>query len=290
MHQDHNIPWNTLASNLKFIEDNPRVTPRATDFHPLDKPNQDKEINFFVKGLTKTVQDFAATERAKYPAQFADIGSWDEAREALARSHMVSPDDGALPGGGSIDVAEAIRGVRSYPEEPENITSLFEADQMAPLLALANRHPDKISSAHRESPGRAYVPCGWIELARHSLRAYILINIIGCFPRAREDGRFKKLKPYRLLIRDLWIGDVDTAGVRHTSFLDPNKDLRQSRYNDFDGLVDIFNDRDKLRDYLSGCFKVLYKYYMLATECGVVEQWDWIVRDSVDYMFIWKLQ
>src|SRR5271155_4266719 len=69
MHQDHNIPWNTLSSHFKF-RDNHQVTPHRTDLWPLQKPTQAKDFTYFAKALTKTIEEFAATEREKYPPTF----------------------------------------------------------------------------------------------------------------------------------------------------------------------------------------------------------------------------
>jgi hypothetical protein len=48
-HQAHNVPWNTLASHLKFIRDARHITPNRTDFFPLEKPNQANDLIHFTK-------------------------------------------------------------------------------------------------------------------------------------------------------------------------------------------------------------------------------------------------
>jgi hypothetical protein len=74
-HQAHSLPWNTLASNLKYRishhhgGSNPKHLPLKPDIWPLNKPNQEKELAYFTQAFAKHIQEFSETERAKYPLQ-----------------------------------------------------------------------------------------------------------------------------------------------------------------------------------------------------------------------------
>ena len=71
MHQEHNIPWNILASNVAFIcdRDDPKSigTPRLTAYVPRSLPTQAKSMIHFAKSIGITISKVAKTERAKYP-------------------------------------------------------------------------------------------------------------------------------------------------------------------------------------------------------------------------------
>ncbi|KAJ5820372.1 hypothetical protein N7474_005963 [Penicillium riverlandense] len=75
-HQAHNIPWTLLASNLKWHKGGLR-TGRSqsspydvTNLRPRGKPNQGKEIAYFVEAFARTIDEHAACERKKYPETY----------------------------------------------------------------------------------------------------------------------------------------------------------------------------------------------------------------------------
>lgn len=77
---------------------------------------------------------------------------------------------------------------------------------MEPLLALANCFPNEMCGVQCKSAPGNYVWCGWVQLATHRPRPYIIhachINVIDCFPNPRDKGRFKKWMPYQMPLRD----------------------------------------------------------------------------------------
>lgn len=69
-HQAHNIPWNVLASNLKWRKSS-RCKHGAVDLHwRTTKENRGKEITHFVKAFAKTIHEQADCERKKYPEKY----------------------------------------------------------------------------------------------------------------------------------------------------------------------------------------------------------------------------
>ncbi len=71
MHQDHNIPWQTLATHLQISSGpEPLYTNKPLDIYPRGRPNQGKTFTYFSDALITTIHKFATTERLKYPPTF----------------------------------------------------------------------------------------------------------------------------------------------------------------------------------------------------------------------------
>ncbi|KAK7991645.1 hypothetical protein PG988_000439 [Apiospora saccharicola] len=70
-HQAHALPWNTLASQYKYMMSY-HVDPQRHDIFRnvgKDEDNSNKEIDYFCRALAKRVQEFAETERPKFKPQ-----------------------------------------------------------------------------------------------------------------------------------------------------------------------------------------------------------------------------
>src|ERR1700733_14054438 len=69
MHQEHNIPWNILASNVTFRRDDLKLirSPRAKAYVSRNLPTQAKTLNHFARSIGTAISEFAKTEQAKYP-------------------------------------------------------------------------------------------------------------------------------------------------------------------------------------------------------------------------------
>lgn len=67
-HQTHALPWNTLASHLKYMYSHTHE-PKRKDIFPLHKENQEKEVDYFCRTFAQRVREFADTERAKFAPQ-----------------------------------------------------------------------------------------------------------------------------------------------------------------------------------------------------------------------------
>ncbi len=63
-HQASSIPWNVLASNLLWSE---AKHPGHGDLHLRFKPDQGKQLNYFVEGFVRNIREHASTSRQKYP-------------------------------------------------------------------------------------------------------------------------------------------------------------------------------------------------------------------------------
>ncbi|TLD11326.1 hypothetical protein PgNI_05347 [Pyricularia grisea] len=65
-HQAHALPWNSLASQVKYTVSY-HAEPQRKDIFSVDKPNQAKEVDYFCRALAKRIREFSETERAKFP-------------------------------------------------------------------------------------------------------------------------------------------------------------------------------------------------------------------------------
>lgn len=72
MHQDHNIPWDIVASHLKFTV--PKSGDRSKmDFYPKDRATQTSDLRHFARKFAAAITEFSRTERAKYPRSFSVV-------------------------------------------------------------------------------------------------------------------------------------------------------------------------------------------------------------------------
>lgn len=90
-HQAHALPWNTLAAQYKY-KMSYHDHPQRKDIFRADKGEASKEVDYFGRALAQRVQEFAATERAKFPPQ-AELRARAEAWTAAEPdSRPVYPD------------------------------------------------------------------------------------------------------------------------------------------------------------------------------------------------------
>lgn len=75
-HQAHNIPWNLLASNLRWSSAG--SCPGAIhDLYPRFKPDQGKELTHFARAFADNVEEHSRCERKKYPEKYDPPESTD---------------------------------------------------------------------------------------------------------------------------------------------------------------------------------------------------------------------
>lgn len=73
-HQAHNIPWNLLASNLHWSTISRRAH-SVTNLRPSMKPDQGKELTYFIEAFIRTIDDHSICERKKYPPHYEAVDS-----------------------------------------------------------------------------------------------------------------------------------------------------------------------------------------------------------------------
>ncbi|EAU87853.1 hypothetical protein CC1G_01500 [Coprinopsis cinerea okayama7 len=206
MHQEHNIPWNLLAQNVKFVHEHPGYTPRTTGFFAVtDRPKQANELNHFVRVFVATIRTFSETERRKYPSsdEFQGEGTGqgagtggkllysDELKARypeflneknqrveywIERRHEWEVE---------VDVGEGKKKVKKKEIRREYATShgdladavkvLIIENQMEALLMLAN-HPDvPLHQLYWLSWGHHF---GWSRVMESALEGYLFFNLV----------------------------------------------------------------------------------------------------------------
>ncbi|OAX82083.1 hypothetical protein ACJ72_03569 [Emergomyces africanus] len=73
-HQAHNLPWQTLTSNFKYVPENPHYLWKTVSYWgkrahspPAYNWYQTKQLTYFANAFEHTIEAFSSSERAKYP-------------------------------------------------------------------------------------------------------------------------------------------------------------------------------------------------------------------------------
>lgn len=261
MHQEHNIPWNILASNFKYVHEDRSFTPPYSGFIPLNRPTQSNELNHFARKLISTIHEFAVTERKKYPSAqelmppvdgmvFSDelrekypqyLDSRNQKLDFWTRSADYNTSNG--------DLADVVK-------------ILIHENQMQTLLMLANHPLIPLHTLKFLSWGHEF---GFHRIVETALGPYIFWNLMAVTGQLAS-GLYKHLKTYQLVVRDTtMIMDFEAQQIPHWEFY---------------GLESGLDDKHaptvepaRLHEYLKHLFCLLYRYDMLLSECGVDPAW-----------------
>lgn len=102
-HQAHALPWNTFASNFKYVPANPRLLSSRPTIAARDLPEQTKELHHFARLFSAQISKFSVTERSKYSSQSSykrQASTWLESKpdsESSLESVPVSSDTPSKP-------------------------------------------------------------------------------------------------------------------------------------------------------------------------------------------------
>ncbi|KAH7923509.1 hypothetical protein BV22DRAFT_577422 [Leucogyrophana mollusca] len=290
MHQEHTIPWNTLASHLDFIRDNPHVTPCRTDLFPRNRPTQTKEFTHFAKVLAKTISTFSQTERSKYPPVSESPSSGkifsDELRdrypEHLDRRYQHIQNwftDGQDFSYSLYHPAHAVK-------------VLINENEMTSLLTLA-QHPRISLLRFRDSCADHYRG-GFSCVARNALDIYLIFNVAAA-KGILENGEYKEMRGAQWSI-------ADCVGCRPGS---PHDEAEQLPYKSFfnwppdqasqgwspDQTINALNahgDLGRLHDLLKLAFRLLYRYDLVHRECGEAPDWESLITERM--VLLWAVK
>ncbi|KAG6847229.1 hypothetical protein H0H93_009396, partial [Arthromyces matolae] len=274
MHQEHNVPWNLLASNFKFVRENPNFTPRRTGLFSRQLPNQGDTLNHFARVLGKTIASFSETERQKYPSKFPTPTSGSLFTDELRDKHPEFLDkrnqsielwiQSALPGPGSK--TKELYYATSNGELADAVKVLMSENEMEGLLMLANHPQIPLQKLRFLSWGHHF---GFSRVMESALLAYVGINMwvaMGLL----EGGEYLEIsKDYREMVYNS-THNMDYCGhqVAHRGFLNTlPKDEKT-------GLPELHKDWKGLKKYLKTNFRLLYVYDMLLRECGIDPEWE----------------
>ncbi|KAF9531506.1 hypothetical protein CPB83DRAFT_809235 [Crepidotus variabilis] len=291
MHQSHNIPWQIIAENFKFVHDDKSTTPPFTGLRPKQNV-QSKQLIHFVNKFHKAITDFSETERSKYPPSFSSITQGklfsDELLEKhreylnaqnqriehwIDRSHKVSHDNSE----------PTISYSTSHGDLADVVKVLLAENQLEPLLMLA-KHP-LIPLAHLRhlSWGHHF---GFSRVQESALHAYIYLNCAEATD-TLDGGQYAETPEYRSLLLEIGNSmDYPAQQIPHTRFMDAcgiyklDSGAFQFSYaggphqaNDWPKDLFVHHDRPLLQSYLKDLFALMYRYDMLMKECGLDPNW-----------------
>jgi hypothetical protein len=270
MHQDHNIPWVTLASHLEYIRENPHISPRRTDLFPMIKPSQTKDQAYFVKAMTKTICQFSATERAKYPSTFPAPTEGTLFSDELLNRDQSSTITGRQP------LLSTMRQRIENWIQPPGLTHIAEADvimalllddadKIETLLMLANHPQISLARSHHLKGNPLWNhEDGWRAVAMYAAIAYVFFNVIAAKPELLGGAKYKTLQSYRSVLMELIsFADGDGAKRPHREFFG-SRELwdtlsccsypRPAMENSV--MYDPFDEPDRQHEYLKKCFQI----------------------------------
>jgi len=277
MHQGHNIPWDLISSNFKFVQDDKSFTPPFTGLVSLDKPNTHKELKHLIKKFTRTILSFSETERKKYPQKFTPLLTGnlfsDELRnrypEYLNKNNQrveywtERAHGGAMPGydtchGKLADVVKVL---------------LYE-NEMATLLMLAQHPRVPIKDLNHLSWGHHF---GFSRVMESALRSYMFFNA-AAVTGTLYNGRYMAMSEYGSLISEIAISmDYPAQQIPHRIFLQ-QCGLLGSHESVASGRLRkdmaVHADYGRLREYLKTLFALMYRYDVLLRECGLDPEWE----------------
>ena len=271
MHQEHNIPWNQLASNFKFVRNNPHYTPRMTAIFPRNLSTQKRDFDHFSRVVIKTITTFAETERAKYPASFPTLSAGLLFSDAMRERYPEYLDTRNQRIETWVAAAAAIRsnrmgGVKSYLGGLADVVKILITENEMPVLLMLARHPKfHLPWLHNLSWGHWF---GFSRVAEYGMRVYLFVNIVVAMG-ILENGEYLELPSYARMVNEV-TSCVDFPAQRciHQTFLDSfPKDVKTS-------LPEIHSDPPRLRDYMRSVFSLLYRYDMVLRECGIAPEWE----------------
>ncbi|KAF8072045.1 hypothetical protein FPV67DRAFT_1651268 [Lyophyllum atratum] len=266
MHQEHNIPWNSLASNFRFIRDNARFTPRISGFFVRNLPTQAKTLNHFARVLSTTITTFAETERTKYNTSFDAPNSGklftDELRDRYP-DYMNEKNQ-------RIEHWIERATTSSYPPHNKYYdTSQADLAEVVKILINENQMPSTSSQL-----GTYF---GFSRVAEAALHTYIFFNLCAATDTLRG-GEYLEIPEYESMIREItYPMDYPAQQLPHRGFLsylpkDPKSTLPEAH-----------RDLPGLRDYMKRSFSLLYRYEMLVRECNLHLEWETLIAEVFEY-------
>ncbi|KAF9278485.1 hypothetical protein BGZ68_008534 [Mortierella alpina] len=295
MHQDHNIPWRTLASYFSVMEDPRRRYPdMPPDFRPLERPDQAKVFTYFSNALIKSIHEFADTERRKYPSKFQARRTGDVfSSEVIEKCNRYSfhstraclDDTNQKLEYWISRVKHADNQAPCYYGQDRDLATVIKVliaeNEMLPVLELASHPSLPLETLYQ--PDRPN--CGWNQLAKYTLQVYVYINILAEFPEYCQGRYYTNLRSFQRVMKKAMC-NLEPEELFHYSYLgalDEEGVWRPLEYRSFNyNELDIFGDMKRLKEYLKACFAVLYRTEMMARECGMAIPWRNLVEIALE--------
>lgn len=263
MHQSHNIPWHLIPSNLFFVTQDKHYTPPKTGFVPVETPNSTRSLRHLASKLLVTIHTFAGTERQKYPANIPPMHTGPLFSDALMEKY---------PHYLTTEVQQVETWIERFKRRPTgphgdlmdvvNVL-LAEPSELPTLLMLAQHPLIHMKALYYHSWGHHFGFCRTREAA---LASYVFFNAIEAAGKL-TDGTYALDTQYASLVAELtYRMDFSAQQIPHAKFFSDAGELH-------DGKVVIHKDYERLQCYLKDVFAVLYRYDVLAGECGIEVNW-----------------
>ncbi|KPA82515.1 hypothetical protein ABB37_03567 [Leptomonas pyrrhocoris] len=299
MHLSHTIPWNQFSRHFEFIRENKAIYGQPTAIFPKKDEHEVSDGLHFARVFADTVDEFAVTERKKFPAKM-DMSVPLFADELLdpERFHLSpysSNDNSCIP------LNEDMQQVSFWKKESENgfstehgyladaVKFLIQQHQSGALLTLCQAVP--LQGLFNLHWGHGF---GVYLLAYHSFRIYVFLNLVYS---VQQDLLTKGKKAFKIFdvpalkreVLELFSNnDYSAQYIAHRQFWDK---YVQNPRSDMEGTV--FQDPAEvdpadLKQYLANCFRDIYLYDMMLKECGQEKTKEFWVNDfilTLNFMF-----
>ncbi|KAB8230015.1 uncharacterized protein BDW43DRAFT_321716 [Aspergillus alliaceus] len=283
MHLNHKLPWNTVSSHFTFIKENPCKN-RETDFIIHDRfiDRQSAELNYFTRTLISTIEEFATTERTKYPpaTELPTSGPLFDTSLLTAVEQKYHLEPHRTNSAVSNPLCEKFQSVDYWSSEAPYNTSdgeladavkmLLISNQMLALLRLANHDKIPLETLDHLTWGHSF---GFNHVADVALQAYLLLNIAAAVKANAKPGsandtvRLTDTQWFRSFTN--WaLGDFDYSAqnIPHRFFWN-TREITAAQCSSWDPLsLGTREEREEMKVYLKVCFELLYRYDLLMRE------------------------
>jgi hypothetical protein len=300
MHLSHTIPWNNASRHFEFVANNKAYYGHHTGLFPKQDERQVSDIMHFVRVFVDAVDEFAVTERKKFPAKMDQTAPlFDDTLLDEEKFHLLpysSNDNRCIPLSEdmqSVDFwkAEASDGTycTSHGYLADAVKFLIQQQQSRALLTLCQAVP--LSNLFNLSWGHGF---GVYLQAYHSFRIYVYVNLVYSVQQDLLVKGKKSFKTFdvqglrREVLELLSNYDYSSQLISHRHFWE--KYVENPTYS---GEDTVFKDPAEvnpaeLKQYLANCFRDIYLYDMILKECGCKDTKSFWMRDiilTMNFMF-----
>ncbi|KAF8883609.1 hypothetical protein CPB84DRAFT_1713263 [Gymnopilus junonius] len=242
MHQGHNIPWDIISTNFRFVSSDTRYTPPFTGLISKERPSAPKEVEHFSKKFINAIRTFSETERRKYPTIFTPIMTGnifsDTLRERYPR-YLNTRNQ-------RIEYWMLPHSLLGLGELADIIKVLLYENEMETLLMLAQHPTIRIAGLCHLHFGYHF---GFSRVQESALDAYLFFNCADATG-ILENGKYSTVKVYYPLLRDLSSpGRYPAQTIPHIQFFEEHSTII---YTDTGSVASqlVHNDYEALHDYL----------------------------------------
>jgi hypothetical protein len=263
MHQDHNIPLHIFPTHFKFDLDAPT---RKNELVPRRLPTQTRDLNYFVKKLIDTIDEFAQTERGKYPEKMP-----------LQTGGKIYPDE-------LIDqypeyLNKKNQQLESWFREGNFTTDHGDLADVVKIFIIENElQALPMLAQHPKVPFLSLCFLSWRHMfgfshASDVLRPYVYFNVVDKMGLLCS-GEYKKTHSFKELKNEITMTiDYDAQQVPHRAFVKEHKDEHAEPWDDY----------EKVLEYLKKLFAILYRYRDVVWECKGDPGRGWCVKEDCEW-------